>query len=137
MLQATMTNSEYLEACKEQGIKEPDILGFYFPNAIPDFRGNFYRKKDEVLEPPRPIGSCCFYCASELYFPRTIEELEKDWGSFKEEEKACFRMNMDYFLAIFPKEDLNAGILIPATETNIEVFGGEFPCFLCDMIFGY
>jgi hypothetical protein len=136
MIKTTMTNAEFLENCRELKIDSPDVIGFYFPIPIPDFRGpKLYR--DGTMEQPKLLSSCCFECADEFYFERTEEEVKEQWGYETEEDKYYIDSNREWYFATFPKDDLNSGVLITYTEANLEVFNYEFTCYLCETVSGY
>lgn len=137
MIQSTMTNSDFLELCKDQNIDDPYIMGFYFPNPIPDFRGSYYELDGRMSQEALPVSSCCFFCAHRWYFPRTEEEAKRDHHVKSDEDLALFEKNRSYYLSIFPKEHFNSGVIINLSEANLELFNGEFICCLCDQVHGY
>lgn len=136
MIKTTMTNAEFLENCRELQIDSPDVIGFYFPIPISDFRGPKLCR-DGTMEQPKLLSSCCFECADEFYFERTEQKVKEQWGYKTEEDKYYIDSNREWYFATFPKDDLNSGVLITYTEANLEVFNYEFTCYLCETVSGY
>jgi len=165
MEKPTMTNSEYLELCREQNIKDPDILGFLFPEPITNFIPPSITDSGIFCYPEYPmISSCCFRCADEFYFERTIEEIKEQWNLCNNKELSqCtvngklmttrrtleevadldrkdeedLQRNLQHYLAMFPKEDLNSGIIIQLNEDSLEAHDWEWECDICEAAFGY
>lgn len=133
MCQSTMKNSEYLEFCKANNVENPNVAGFYFPVPVKPFRPEFICINGKKI-PNEPILSCCFHCAYETYFGISDEDL-RDLLMGDQEN---ISENYAYYKALFPKEDLDTGVMISYTDPeNIATVFGEFACFLCDMVMGY
>jgi hypothetical protein len=161
MTKPTMTNSEYLELCKEQKINHPNVMGFYFPKPIPNFEPPMITDHGTLRKPIFPmISTCCWDCAYMYYFERTMEEVKEIYGYghtkkdrsyylngkliekiFTSEEIEAknladdlhIQKNLGYYFCTFPKEDLNSGIMIIENEENIEKFDYEWGCDICEM----
>jgi hypothetical protein len=166
MQKPTMSNSEYLELCKQQNITSPDVLGFLFPNPIPNFippsvdeLGNIIFAQENDF-----IASCCFECANYWYFERTVEKVKEDLGycdhqevreytfngekitkiRTKEEvaelnrkDEEHVQRNLKHYLCTFPKSDLDSGVLVLFNDQNLEQYDWEWECHICEMVAGY
>ena len=166
MEKPTMTNSEYLELCREQNIKDPDILGFLFPNPIPNFTPPYINVEQGFVRYPEfpMISSCCFSCADEFYFERTIEQIKEMYNlcnnkelsqctvngklmttrrtpeevaDLNRKDEEDLQRNLDHYLCRFPKDDLNSGIIIQLNEDSLEAHDWEWECDICAAAFGY
>lgn len=112
-----MKNSEYLTLCKVNEIKDPQVVGFYFPVPIPSFEQDH-----------EPIYSCCYLCAEMAYFG--MEQIDEE--SYEEDPEY-------YQIARFTEEQIDSAVMITFTDPEqiSFVFQDGFPCFVCDSVAVY
>jgi len=123
-----MKNSEYIKDCRNNGIEEPNVMGFYFPTPIP--------YPQELEEDREPIYTCCYSCAEHYYFeldPAEIEEersFDPEYAEHLIEEHKALRLS---------KETLDSAVMISfiSADQILEVFPDGFACYMCDSVSGY
>lgn len=130
-----MSNSDFIELCKDKQIFDPMVLGFIFNPPILNYKPPMIFKNG-IVDPDHltHISSCCFSCAYDDYFPKTIDQIKKDNGFSDDnpEDQKDLLEDYEYLTATFPKELLNTGKLITLNDANLEDFDYEWECDICE-----
>lgn len=158
------TNYEFLEYYKKED-EVPPILGFIFKNPIPNFIPPTLNLKGEYDYPDSDhIFTFCPDCAVYYAFERTEQEVREEFRigmharggrifvdgvqqldertdeeikKRNEEDEIYFQNNKAWYLAVFPKDQLNSAIMIPYSEGTLEDIDYQFDCDICDTVYGY
>lgn len=137
---STISNTDFIELCKNQQIRRPMVLGFIFDPPISNWKPPILFS-DGTVDPDHRthISITCFSCTCYDYLPITIDQIKEYIGFSDDNPKNQKYLldNYEHFTARFPKELLNTGKLITLNDANLEAYDYEWECDICESVSVY